>query len=151
MLERKPWKRPRKGKKIPREKTDRDQSEPLLLFSFQLQWTPATQNLPGEPLAARPAPRRRAGCWGSGGAQGSTQFHTAASAAPDARRARHSRASLAWAYRHKLASKETQGTHTGRARGARDQRDPHGKFFTANRLCELCAAIPLRRNTFEVL
>ena len=37
MLERKPWKRPRKGKKIPREKTDRDQSEPLLLSSFQLQ------------------------------------------------------------------------------------------------------------------
>ena len=29
MLERKPWKRPRKGKKIPREKTDRDQTEPL--------------------------------------------------------------------------------------------------------------------------
>jgi hypothetical protein len=31
MLERKPWKRPRKGRKIPREKTDRDQTEPLLL------------------------------------------------------------------------------------------------------------------------
>ena len=31
MLERKPWKRPKKGRKIPREKTDRDQTEPLLL------------------------------------------------------------------------------------------------------------------------
>ena len=133
MLERKPWKRPRKGKKIPREKTDRDQSEPLLLSSFQLQWTPATQNLPGSLWPQGRLPGQRAGCWGSGGAQGSTQFHTAASAAPDARRARHSRASLAWAYRHKLASKNTHGTHTARAHGARDNRDPHGKFFTTNR------------------
>ena len=150
MLERKPWKRSRKGKKIPREKTDRDQSEPLLLLLLP---TPVDTSHPKPTRgpAARPAPRRRAGCWGSGGAHGSTQFHTAASAAPDARRARHSRASLAWAYRHRLASKNTHGTHTARARGARDIRDPHGKFFTTNRLCELCAAIPLRRNTFEVL
>ena len=134
MLERKPWKRPRKGKKIPREKTDRDrdQSEPLLLSSFPLQWTPATQNLPGSlwPQGRLPGGGPAAG--GAGGGHGSTQFHTAASAAPDARRARHSRASLAWAYRHKLASKNTHGTHTARARGARDIRDPHGKFFTTN-------------------
>ena len=70
MLERKPWKRPRKGKKIPREKTDRDQSEPLLLFSFPLQWTPATQNLPGSlwPQGRLPGGGPAAG--GGGGPKG---------------------------------------------------------------------------------
>ena len=70
MLERKPWKRPRKGKKIPREKTDRDQSEPLLLSSFQLQWTPATQNLPGSlwPQGRLPGGGPAAG--GAGGPKG---------------------------------------------------------------------------------
>ena len=104
MLERKPWKRQRKGKKIPKEKTDRDQSETLLhsFSSFQLQWTAATRNLGAGPqpqgrLPGRPA----AGGAGEGHGSALFLFHTAASAATDARRARHSRAdsraSLAWA------------------------------------------------------
>ena len=75
--------------------------------------TGATQNLGAGP---RPAPMQ-AGCWGG---HWSTQFNIAALAAPDARRAGHSRASLALAHRHKLANKETRVTHTARARGARE-------------------------------
>ena len=133
MLERKPWKRPRKGKKIPREKTDRDQSEPLLLSSFQLQWTPATQNLPGSlwPQGRLPGGGPAAG--GAGGPKGppnSTPLlrrHPTRDEPGTRALHLHGLTDTSWLV------KPTHGTHTARARGARDNRDPHGKFFTTNK------------------
>ena len=151
MLERKPWKRPRKGKKIPREKTDRDQSEPLLLFSFQLQWTPATQNLPGSlwPQGRLPGGGPAAG--GAGGPKGppnSTPLlrrHPTRDEPGTRALHLHGLTDTSW-----LVNICPWDPHCARTRRTR-ARDPHEKFFTTNRLCELCAVIPLRRNTFEVL
>ena len=133
MLERKPWKRPRKGKKIPREKTDRDQSEPLLLFSsFQLQWTPATQNLPGSLWPQGRLPGEGPAAGGAGGPKGPPNSTPLLRRHPTrdepGTRALHLHGLTDTSWR----VKPTHGTHTARAHGARDIGDPHGKFFTTN-------------------
>ena len=108
MLERKPWKRPRKGKKIPREKTDRDQSEPLLLWP--------QGRLPGGGTAA-------GGAGGPKGPPNSTPLlrrHPTRDEPGTRALHLHGLTDTSWLV------KPTHGTHTARARGARDKGDPHG-------------------------